>query len=183
MGRTYKITVLSSLLSLVGVLLMLGLILVTMLIAHADSVANAFAPYQDFVPGQQLAELDLTDCSQASSWEGQVPNRRICALFPEDGPLNMVFVDASADVITEVRFYSESLQLGDLIAQWQEPDSYIHGRFERTVTRSRILLWNKENYTVSAIVIILGQPPYVRNVTLKASKKLGASPITSNGHG
>ena len=151
-----------ALLVLIGIL---SLILVSLVAAAGDTTQAVFAAYQNVLPGRSLSDLELPDqmdCLPGPSEPVQYQNRTYCGLFLDDGPIDLVVVEAEHDLITGVRYYSESLQLGELIAQWQEPEQRLRGGAGRTMK----FTWEKGDYTITAVAILLGTQPYVRTVNL-----------------
>jgi hypothetical protein len=136
----------------------------TVTVANADTTADVFASYQGLMPGQMLAELDGISRLQSPPVPGW-HSSEVYALFPQNSAFHAITFEANQGAISSVNFFSDSLQLGDLIAQWDEPDSSRRAANGQTIT----LGWDEGDYHISAVAYLLGQQPHVRLVSLTAN--------------
>lgn len=156
--------VVSLLVWLIVPVLMLSLLLArngALVAGAAASFYNPFAAHYALMPGQPVQPLDGAACDSGSPHEP----RRVCSVFPQDGLFHLISYVESHDGIAETTFFSESLQLGHLLAQWGEPDFAYRNTGGRTFT----LVWQRAQFSASAALIPNGPDGYVRLVTVKAT--------------
>jgi hypothetical protein len=108
------------------------------ILSIAANPTNPFANYDSMLPGGAEAVLDEYRCHRIFD-RNSTPS---CSIVPEDGPFHLISAAARNGTILEVSFFSQSLQLGDLIHQWGEPDSYQRSSNGRATT----LTWERGTY-------------------------------------
>lgn len=126
---------------------------------NVASPTNPFASYDSMMPGSPEAVLDEYRCQRTFD-RNSMPS---CSIMPEDGPFHLISAGARNGSISEVSFFSESLQLGDLIHQWGAPDSYHRSSSGRATT----LVWERGTYQFLATLPLRGTQPHVRVVTMR----------------
>jgi hypothetical protein len=126
---------------------------------QAASPSQPFAVYDSILPGRPSAALDGFRCQQAFDRNSTPP----CSILPEGGLFHLINVTTRQGKITEVNFFSESLQLGDLLHQWGEPDSMNRSGNARATT----LVWNTGTHQFLATLPLFGTHPHVRVVTMR----------------
>ncbi len=128
----------------------------------SSNIASPFEPfalYGSIVPGRPSAALDEFRCQRAFD-RNAAPS---CSIFPKDGVFHLIGVTTRENVIAELSFFSESLQLGDLIHQWGDPDSMHRSENGRAIT----LVWDRGTHQFSATMTLRGTQPHVRVVTAR----------------
>jgi hypothetical protein len=161
----------NSLRSSVGLLVASTILTLTVviLVARAEAVLtanlanpdNPFALYTSIMPGHSLAGLDEHNCQSAFDRNSTPP----CSIIPDNGPFHLISITRRNDIITEASFYSETLQLGDLIHQWGDPVSMHRNENGRAIT----LIWDTGTHLYSATMALRGSQPHVRVVTARLS--------------
>jgi hypothetical protein len=127
----------------------------------AVNSSDPFAPYRSILPGQPAAALDNYDCLRAYDRNLTPP----CSILPDGGPFHLVLVTTRQDTIVELSFFSQTLQLGDLIHPWGEPTSMHRNEHGRAIT----LIWSAGTNVYSATMALRGTQPHVRVVTARLS--------------
>lgn len=108
-------------------------------IPWAGTAGNPFDPYETILPGMSVSVLEGHDCPAAYSVPeaGYTSEITYCHIRPESGPIRLIAVNASSEIIRTVSFRSTDVRAGDLIEQWGHPDTlYIY----RT---SFVMLWDE----------------------------------------
>jgi hypothetical protein len=128
---------------------------------NAANPANPFTNYDSMMPGGSEAVLDEYRCQRPFDRNSTPP----CSIMPADGPFHLINATTRNGGITEVNFFSESLQLVDLIHQWGEPDS-LHRSESGQAT---MLVWNMGTQQILATLPLYRTQPHVRLVTVRLS--------------
>jgi hypothetical protein len=144
--------------------------LVTLTVRAGTVIASAgmtyvdpFMQYQALLPGQSMQGVEGAACELRPSAD-RVPSNlhKFCAVFPTQGPFHLINVTVQRGVIVEAQFFSESLQLGDLLYQWDEPHFTRRAVSGHTIT----LLWQNADLSAAATLPLRSLPAHVRVVTL-----------------
>jgi len=118
---------------------------------------NPFAHYGSILPGEAASILARYDCEKAPGAErfgGRFANRSPCFIFPRDEWFHLILVHTRDGQITEVLFFSESLQPEILFASWGQPHHMGMTAERRGVT----LYWDRGWY---AAKVMVGQEDHV----------------------
>jgi hypothetical protein len=115
--------------------------------------ADPFALYHPLMSGQVV--LDEYGCTH--------PSEPTCKIYPDDGPFHRIKATILLGRIAELSFYSHTLQLGDLIHHWGDPDSMRRSQDGRVIT----LVWETESHHLIAAMLLRGTQPHVQHVTVR----------------
>lgn len=125
---------------------------------------NPFTHYGAIVPGEAASILARYDCEKGSGmarYDSRLVQLTPCYIFPRDEWFHLIQVAAGKGQITEVRFFSDTLQPEILFASWGQPD-----RMGLTADRRGVMLhWDRGWY---AAKVMVGQEDHVaRLITLE----------------
>jgi hypothetical protein len=112
-------------------------------------ITDVFLPYEAIMPSSTMAALGDYDCHINQEWEDirysfVNPPPHECNILPEQGAFQAITVALQDDHIQTLVFYSDTLQLGNLIEHWGLPV------VARAHHQEMALCWDLGTYTVRA---------------------------------
>lgn len=113
---------------------------------------DLFLSFQDIFPAQPEEVLATYNCPTRASLPANRPavnhTANACFIFPHSSAFHLINIIIKYNRIQETSFYSEYLQVNQLIAQWETPPTILKTGDQRTLT----LQWDRGDYLVTAVI-------------------------------